>query len=402
MAQAKVLADEFYLKALIQSGLSEGIFKKDDFGDTLKRKSHGYSILLQRLRDLLMLFDEIEFISDMGEGLEGSFSELAPRPGISIPARLGQRYCGFDCPDTLRLLSLSGDFFGEINDVTAELGISITNHWDSGIEYKSASILRDRIREELEKAPNEREGLDYDIEVWGMVPYYAKRKVKGFDKLSIMLICKLIDIYLDYPQQVIFSYIPRMFPLVEDWDALDFLADILSSIWYVAQQINLYMEISDYNQCTIALGMKSTPDAWTQAEGASEVLWLSLSALDPDGLYLPMISSLDGIFKLRKAQHILDFREVIWAWVHEIKLGNISSAEKVSKEIKNANKAMRKLETCAKVNDILLFLALPSIVIDTLAGIPTTAALLTASGLGLKAYSSQLDRRRRWALFLNR
>ena len=49
MEKYRIILDEFYLKALIQAGIAQGVFRRDDFSPTLRSKARSYTRFVERL-----------------------------------------------------------------------------------------------------------------------------------------------------------------------------------------------------------------------------------------------------------------------------------------------------------------------------------------------------------------
>jgi len=330
----------------------------------------------------------------------GTWSELTPRPFTTIPARLGSRYGGLTCPDELRMLSLPEDFIFEVVEVSKALGISVLNHLEAWRKWESPSVFQERIRANLDRAPCDRDLPDFSYAVWQLLPRYAKRKLTEVRGLPIGWIWSLVSMYLDTPADEIRKRIPQMFPLVKRREAMGFLSDVLASFWYVGQQIDFTLAESKENNDICSLSIQAPEQTSAALDEGSTVLHLTLATVGREGLVVPRPRNIDHLMQLRQSKHVRDFRHALWRWVAEIRQGRVSASEKVRSEVEKTNRALGRLESSQKMADWMLFLSVPSLVIDALIGLPALGSLLAASSLGMKFVGSRLQKQSNWALLL--
>lgn len=402
-----IILDDIYLRAFTWSGIRSGIFKSNDFNRNFRKLCCNFSLLSLLVHQILLLYDKVEFISDTGES-DGPilFDNCPILLEEAIPYRLYNFINNINGPDKLHInmsnlvdqekYRNSGVFDEAFYKIRDEYGINIM----SNMEYAWASVFyyKESILKNLEKKPEDRDMPQIILNTWPLIPRYFNRKYN----YSIRIIKYLTMLYLENSISEIIVLLRRSFPLLKNrQQTIEFYAEILAWFFYVAQQIRIIFQASEDNNCMCSLAINGEKNKDQISNTSYKLLRVLLSHIKQEGMVLPDYSDLRIVLKKRNDPRIKDFRSILWIWSDTLKKGKISELEKVKIEVLKANKALSKISGCQKMNNWLLYFSIPSIIVDTLIGIPALGSILGVSGLGLKGTEYILKKNIQWMLFLN-
>jgi hypothetical protein len=114
-------------------------------------------------------------------------------------------------------------------------------------------------------------------------------------------------------------------------------------------------------------------------------------------LVLPVVNSLQEVIRLRKKKEIVDFREKIFSWMHDLQDGRINFRE-IDQEMTDARNSIRAIGRCSRIGTWLTFLSIPFTIASTITHLPLGVPFSVAS-IGLVTTSQLLRKRYGWYLF---
>jgi len=117
--------------------------------------------------------------------------------------------------------------------------------------------------------------------------------------------------------------------------------------------------------------------------------------------YMPRITCLEDVLRLREDKRITQFRDVVQYWTSLLKSADLNLEEKIRAEILKTNKELKKLGDYNKISGWATYISLPFIAIDLMTGFPIGSMLTAISGF----YTFKTDywkKQNEWILFGSR
>jgi hypothetical protein len=93
--------------------------------------------------------------------------------------------------------------------------------------------------------------------------------------------------------------------------------------------------------------------------------------------YIPQIDSIDDLLRVREKSEIKRFREVLNEWTSLMSDQEFNLAEKIRKDIFKANKEIANLDKWRKVDKLIYYLSIPTMLIPYLSNIITIGGAYT-------------------------
>ena len=288
------------------------------------------------------------------------------------------------------------------NELRSKLGISFY----SGYSAEPGIIgFRGLIKNSLDQA-NDRKMLDRVIGTWPLVPKYFLQKKGITQKISLTELQHWVGMYLTATHDQIIKDQKARWPQIKSKEmAIDnfchTIALILDTSWQVDQIIEEALSVN----ATCSLPVEAGNETANQELAKNipyTVVQVLINQLSEEGLIIPDVTNLKTVLRLRAKKEISDFRNTLWEWFSQISNGNIDEMEKVRIEMKKSNNAIKKLGKFRKLNNILLYLALPSVAVDALLQLPITGTALALSGLKLNFQKKSIKKQIGWRLLLTR
>ena len=106
--------------------------------------------------------------------------------------------------------------------------------------------------------------------------------------------------------------------------------------------------------------------------------------------YAPLVSSIDDVLKLRGHKAINRFREQLKIWTDVLPEGNEKSILTIKKDVRLANRELKKLSKWKKVDTWVYWMALPT------ALIPVISTLVTITGFATHGWIERQETRHGW------
>jgi len=114
--------------------------------------------------------------------------------------------------------------------------------------------------------------------------------------------------------------------------------------------------------------------------------------------YMPVISSIDDVLRLREDIRIKDFRENMFEWSNVLYSGDIKQEQKLRRELKKSNKEIKTIKSYQKIGGIITYASLPLIAIDAITQIPA-GILLSVLGAAVQFKGDNAHKKNKWLLF---
>lgn len=111
--------------------------------------------------------------------------------------------------------------------------------------------------------------------------------------------------------------------------------------------------------------------------------------------YWPVVHNLNDVLRLREKPYMQEFRNFLRQWVHAIEIGDKKEESKLGSEIRAANLSLKRTTKCRKVGRIMVYIAIPFIVLDAI-WLPVFGPSLGLAGFGLQVYADKLMGKHRW------
>jgi hypothetical protein len=411
-AKTRLVVDEFFLKALVRAGLQSKLLRPDDLCPELRQASRGYTQLSQKVLDLMLLYDEIAFTGDFAD-MRGT-RKLDDHPMFLeyvIPYRIWESTKARE-PRKIRLsIDDSGQkqlshFHSVASEVKDTMGIEVFNPGELG-GWQSAEAYEQAIADSMARDPDERPLPEAVLDTWPLVGVYLRRKFKFLKTWSDAQFAMFLYVYLTEPRTQVYQHFGQFYPdLKGEEDSTDLLCQGMSFVFYADGIIGNLLRASESMECTAALALRSpggnplTDDDADADQGVS-LIRLTVNSFRDSGLYLPDTSDLRTVLQLRMSPEVKQFRQMLWHWVDLLKEGDVSHEHLVRKEVRRANDLMRRKVKCRKVGDLLLYMSLPSLVLDGLLGIPAIGTAISLAGLGFKLKERDIAEQIKWTLLLS-
>ena len=109
------------------------------------------------------------------------------------------------------------------------------------------------------------------------------------------------------------------------------------------------------------------------------------------------MTSLEAVLELRENKRIRNFRETLHFWANEMKKSDPSYEKKIRRDIRKANKELKRIGSYRKIGRWVTYLSLPVTVASLLSGIPA-GLILTPIGFSTYIASDLLERKYKWML----
>ncbi len=116
--------------------------------------------------------------------------------------------------------------------------------------------------------------------------------------------------------------------------------------------------------------------------------------------FLPKLRSIEDVFRLREKSEIIRFRELLHHYNHLLYSGDFSLEDKFRKDLKKANREIKRLPNVQKIGGWITYVSLPFIAIDIALGLPI-GSLITAVGGAYQIKADSIKRKYSWLLFGN-
>lgn len=403
-----IVLDEFYLNAFIRSGIRSGIFRAADFNEQYRNSSKGYSKLSSLVHEIMLLFDNVHFVSDPGLDMNLRFDDYTFAPYIAVALRLNNFFDGVEGParfaqrlDDVRDRDLMADH-QIATQIENERGLSLSQDEHSHNTYFS-DLFRRQLPEILQQPPQERGTSDFIMQTWPLVPRYLKRKFPYARRIPIATFSFFLNLYLHTPYSELAACIRQGFPSqsYSDKEAIDLLIEIMSLLEYTAAQVAGVVDDASKRNGLTSLAVAKEKEQGKLDDTSINLVRLLISRLGDEGLIVPDLINLKSALRLREDPRVLDFRKTLWHWTDLVRSGEITESEKVASEVEKANKALKKIGSYRKINDWFLYLSLPGLVADALLAVPAFGAVLGIAGLGLKLTERNVTKDVNWLLLLH-
>src|SRR5205807_1939460 len=82
--------------------------------------------------------------------------------------------------------------------------------------------------------------------------------------------------------------------------------------------------------------------------------------------WIPVLNSIDDVFRLRQHRSFVDFRNNLARWTEAMLSGDANEESRLRKEIGKSNKALRRITACTAASQIFTYLAIPLTMFDML------------------------------------
>lgn len=386
-------------------GIKSKIFKLNDFNREIKYFIRRDRINELLIHEILLLFDQVNFVLDPGFALNQEFDD----PTLFLPdaacIRLNQFYEGVKGPERLVQKDKEGSSFivdsNIIEQVKDRTGITISSN-EHLKAFASNSFLKEIVvSPALQMSPSDRSLPDLILQTWPLVPNYLQKKDPWMRKVPLGIMEFFIKIFFNEPQENLSIQIKRAFTTeISDNEAIDLFSWVVANLLYTSRQISGTLKDGENTICSLSI--KSSKLNSNHQNHPVQLLRLLISKLDSDGLIMPNLQNLNSLLHLREDRRIIDFRKMLWLWADSVQKGDIPASQKVAIEVKKANKALKKIGSYRKMSDWLLYLSLPGVVIDAAIAIPALGSLCGIAGIGLKMAERNLSKEINWLLLLNR
>lgn len=402
-----IVLDQFYLNAFIRSGIRSGIFRIADFNEEYRNSSKGYSRLSALLHEVLLLFDNVHFVSDPAFDLNFRLDDLTLLPYLAIALRLKHFFDGVDGParfvqgvEDMRAIDVN-ECQQVAEQITNERGLSLSQD-ELFNDHASSHEFRRIIPEMIKQSPQDRELPNFIIQTWPLVPRYLKRKVPYTRRIPLSNFAFFVNLYLRVPYPNLPDIIRRTFPSVpSDKEAIDSMMEIISLLEYTSWQVAGILEDATKRGGISALAVARGKKQPQLDDTPFNLVRLLISRLGAEGLIIPDLINLKSALRLRDDPRIVDFRKTLWQWTDLVRSGEITESQKVASEVAKANKALRNIGTYRKINDWFLYLSLPGLLVDALLSMPAFGAVFGLAGLGLKYAERNTTTDVKWLLLLH-
>jgi len=113
--------------------------------------------------------------------------------------------------------------------------------------------------------------------------------------------------------------------------------------------------------------------------------------------YFPILQNLDDVLRLKEHKDFVTFRTMLTRWIEAFTKGDSVEEQKIRKEIRSANHALRRSAQCESLCRFFVYIAIPLVALDAVIG-PFLGTPLSLAGLGVQAYSDWLKSKNRWLL----
>lgn len=113
--------------------------------------------------------------------------------------------------------------------------------------------------------------------------------------------------------------------------------------------------------------------------------------------YFPILRNLDDVLRLKEHKDFVTFRTMLNRWIEAFTKGDSVEEQKIRKEIRSANHALRRSAQCESIGQFFVYLAIPLVAIDAIIG-PFLGTPLSLAGFGIQAYSDWLKSKNRWLI----
>ena len=117
--------------------------------------------------------------------------------------------------------------------------------------------------------------------------------------------------------------------------------------------------------------------------------------------FLPRLSSVEDVLRLKEDPCINNFRKTISIWSDAINEGDVRQEIEIRKEMKHANEEFKKLKNYKKIGGWITYISLPFIIVDLLLGVPA-GSILTIVGSTVQFKADKLNKKNQWLLFGSR
>jgi hypothetical protein len=131
------------------------------------------------------------------------------------------------------------------------------------------------------------------------------------------------------------------------------------------------------------------------AERLFAVLRCSFKAED---LIFPEVNTFRDVFRLRRDKRFADFRETLVAFYDELSKGEKHGVEKIKREVRKANKALKSIGRNRRIGNIVTVVSIPTYVIDMLISEGILGLTFSVIGVGTMVHSTIQKKRHRWVL----
>jgi hypothetical protein len=173
----------------------------------------------------------------------------------------------------------------------------------------------------------------------------------------------------------------------------------LSSILFESNRVLTELETArEYNAALLSHHLRSArataePDALDEAQAARRTVRIFFKNL----LLVPRIASFDDVLRLREDRRIDAFRKRIFAFAKLLQAGDVSSEDRLKKEIEESNEAVRSLGKYRRASTFMVGISVPVAVASFLAHAPL--GLITAPiGVSLFTYQQLKTKKNEWIL----
>lgn len=113
--------------------------------------------------------------------------------------------------------------------------------------------------------------------------------------------------------------------------------------------------------------------------------------------YFPILRNLDDVLRLKEHKDFVTFRTMLTRWIEAFTKGDSVEEQKIRKEIRSANHALRRSAQCESIGRFFVYIGIPLVALDAMIG-PFLGTPLTLAGFGVQSYSDWLKSKNSWLL----
>jgi hypothetical protein len=137
----------------------------------------------------------------------------------------------------------------------------------------------------------------------------------------------------------------------------------------------------------------ASPPKFLKANQHEIYLMCQIALKDEIG-YVPVIESISDVLRLRENKYVSNFRETLWRWSKALKHGEKSDIEKIKKEIRIANKDLRRLEKWQYADNWIFWVEIAASLV------PALNYVVVGEAIVRRLFMNKLESRSGWLAFI--
>lgn len=394
-----IILDDIYLKLFTSIGVTAGIYDHSKLPNNLDKCQlpEKYKSILA---DILVLFEDVKFYVEFNDVFD--VSSMAGGNFGFFPDTLVEGLWNFFSPRNQRTHKVKESASDLSDELRSEHGISffyLTEPiWPSVRDFHD--IVKGRLN-----SNNDRKLYGRVLETWPIVPNYLLLKTGASGKISIEELQHYVGMYFTASLDEIIIDQKHRWPEIKRNDvAIENFCRLIGWVSYASWQVEQIIKEAESltATCSLPVSAESGIEQDLSNKMPHQMMRLLITQLNEEGLIIPDVSDLKTTLKLRHSKEISDFRQALWGWFSEVKRGDFTESEKIRLEVIKSNNSIKRLGRYRKMNNLMLYLALPSVVVDTLMGLPISGTVLSFAGIGLKVSEIRNKKDIGWRLLLTR